>query len=170
MRNVLVLLLLLTGPAMSAEVTSTRDTAYDFQTQTSEGVAISNHTRFDTAFVACLNNPACVYVQGGRYRINRTAVPAPPVVVPPVTPPVTATGTAVLSWNPPTQNSDGTPITGSLTYRLEYGIGNFATTLPLTGLSYTVTGLSPGLWQFRLYALQGVNVSAPSNTVTKVIQ
>jgi hypothetical protein len=158
-----ILLLLLAAPALAAEIGSTRDTSYDFQTQTLEGVAISNHTRFDTAFVACLNNPSCVYVQGGRYRINR------PVTAPIVTPPVIATGTAFLTWLAPTHWPDGTVITGTLTYRLEWGCGNFATVTPVTGLAHNLTALPPCSYQFRLYALQGTRVSAPSNTVTKVI-
>jgi hypothetical protein len=159
-------LLLCVTNAMAADVTSTRDTAYDFQTQTAAGVGISNHARFDTAFVACLNNPSCAYVQGGRYRVNRAPVVPPPVVTPPVVP---ATGTASLSWEPPTQWTDGTPITVPLTYRVEYGIGNFATRVPVNALTYKVTGLGSGLWQFRVYALSGAIVSDSSNIVTKAI-
>lgn len=214
-----LVLLLLAGQAMAADVTSTRDTPYDFQTQTAAGLPITNHTRFDTAFVACLNNPACAFVQGGRYRVNRGVVPTPidcvvsawtetagawsacsagtrtrqitrtrSVVTPAtnggqacpvlgetfpqseactVTPP--ATGTASLTWQPPTVWPDGSPVTGALTYRVEYGRGNFATQVPATGLAYNVTALASGSWQFRLYAMQGARVSNPSNTVTKVI-
>jgi hypothetical protein len=174
-----ILLLLLVAPAMAADlVDASRITSFDFQAQRADGVN-TNHQSKDAAAFACANweavNPGLnCEVQGGRWRVdlNLPTVSAPPVVTPPVVAPPASpgAGVAVLSWNPPSTNKDGTPITGSLTYRLEYGIGNFSTTLPLTGLSYTVTGLSPGMWQFRLYALQGTRVSNPSNTVTKVIQ
>jgi hypothetical protein len=73
------LCLLIAGLALS-QVQSTRVSDADWQCQDESGKRISDHQRFDTAFVACLNAPNGAYVQGGRYRINKgqPTPPAPP--------------------------------------------------------------------------------------------
>lgn len=148
---------LIVASCAHAQVTSTRTTAYDFQCQDAAGAKISDHTRFDTAFVACLNAPNGVYVQGGRYRITKATVPD--------------SGTANLSWTAPTQNTDGTSaqITG---YRIVYGrapdalseavqVGNVT--------SYTVTNLASGVWYFGIVALAGTAQSAVSNAASRAL-
>lgn len=156
--------LLVVGVAQ-AQVTSTRTTAYDWQCQDSAGVRISDHVRFDTAFVACLNAPNGVYVQGGRYRINRVVIaPQPPAT----------TGSASLSWVAPTKNTDGSAITALSGYRIVYGTSATAMTQSLQVMnpaltSYIVSNLAPGTYFFAVIALAGSVESGPSNIATKSI-
>lgn len=61
----------------------TRISPYDWACLDANGAVLSNHQRFDTAFVACYNNPAGAEIVGGRYRLVRatpppTACPAQP--------------------------------------------------------------------------------------------
>lgn len=68
-----------------------------------------------------------------------------------------ATGSATLSWQPPTQNEDGTPLTNLAGFRVAYGRAANQLTqevdLPNPGLtSYVVTGLSSGTWYFAVKA------------------
>jgi hypothetical protein len=87
-----------------------------------------------------------------------------------------ATGTASLTWTPPTQNNNGSTLTNLAGYRIHYG------TLPEepvhviqienAGLSsYIVRDLSPGTYYFgvRAYASSGAE-SELSNVVPKVVQ
>jgi hypothetical protein len=68
-----------------------------------------------------------------------------------------AVGIAILSWTPPTETLDGSPFNGIASYRIDYGldpavlertieIGNPGIT------RYTVEGLLPGVWYFRVTA------------------
>jgi hypothetical protein len=60
-------------------------------------------------------------------------------------------GEASLSWAAPTRNCDGTSLTNLTSYDMTYGQKRVA--LPLTPLSYTVKGLTPGTWWFSLAAV-----------------
>jgi hypothetical protein len=70
----------------------------------------------------------------------------------------TATGSAPLSWMPPTTNTDGTPLTNLAGFRIYWGTvqGQFpnSVTLPNPGLtSYVVEQLTPGTWYFAIASL-----------------
>lgn len=87
-----------------------------------------------------------------------------------------SSGTASLMWTPPTQNTDGTPLTNLAGYRIVYGVSasQLTQTIQLTnaGLSaYVVENLAPGTYYFaiRAYATSGAE-SANSNVVAKVVQ
>jgi hypothetical protein len=67
-------------------------------------------------------------------------------------------GTADLTWVAPTKNCDGTLLTNLKEYTLTYG--QKKETLPLTQLSKTVTGLTPGFWWFSLAAVNTAGVSS----------
>jgi hypothetical protein len=88
--------------------------------------------------------------------------------------PVPATGTAALSWTPPTQNTDGSSLTNLAGYRISYGTTpDLAQVVQVANPAlsdYIIERLSPGTWYFsiRAYATQGVE-SASSNTVSKVV-
>lgn len=93
----------------------------------------------------------------------------------PPPPPPPPTGSATLSWTPPTQNEDGSALTNLAGYRVIYG--NSATALSSTVQvanpslsSYIVGGLSAGSWYFavRAYSTSG-SESANSNVATKVV-
>lgn len=84
-------------------------------------------------------------------------------------------GTALLSWTPPTRNSDGTALTDQAGYRVHYGASPDALVqviqLPNAGISaYTVTGLAPGTYYFavRAYTSSGKEGDL-SNIRSKVV-
>jgi hypothetical protein len=87
-----------------------------------------------------------------------------------------SSGSATLSWTPPTQNSNGTALTNLAGYRIYYGTS--ASTMNKTiqvanpGLSrYVVENLSAATWYFtvRAYTTAGVE-SASSNTASKTVR
>lgn len=158
------LCLLFTGVAM-AQVSSTRTTPYDWQCQDSGGARISDHQREGSAIVACLNAPNGAYVQGGRYRITRSA-PAPQPT----------SGSASLSWTPRTTNVDGTALTNLAGYRISYGTSATALTQTVQvanpgATGYVISGLAPGSYYFavRAYTSNGTE-SALSNVLSKTVQ
>jgi hypothetical protein len=89
------------------------------------------------------------------------------------TPPID--GRATLSWIPPTQNTDGSPLTDLAAYLINYGptVDTMSQTERVTNpslTSYTISGLTAGTWVFEMRSenLKGL-VSVPSNRSTKVI-
>jgi Fibronectin type III domain len=90
-----------------------------------------------------------------------------------VTPP--ANGTATLSWTAPTDNSNGSPITGLAGYNIYYGTdpSNLTKSIDVAGATtttYTVTGLTAGTYYFAVaaYNSEGVD-SSLSNIGQKTI-
>lgn len=87
----------------------------------------------------------------------------------------TATGAVTLSWLPPTQNADGTPLVDLAGYRIRYGrdaedlrqsvsIGNPSVN------TYLVEQLSAGTWYFAVFAIRNSGVeSLPSVVLSKTI-
>lgn len=86
-----------------------------------------------------------------------------------------ATGSATLSWTPPTQNSDGTTLGNLAGYRVMYGrtSGNLDQTVNLDNPSvnrYMVENLSSGTWYFAVVAVNATGVASQlSNTASKTI-
>jgi hypothetical protein len=84
-------------------------------------------------------------------------------------------GSATLSWMPPTQNSDGSTLANLSGYRVLYGqsAGNLAQTVTLDNPSinrYVVENLGSGTWYFAVVAVNSAGLtSALSNTATKTI-
>lgn len=75
MRILLALAALLACTAVSAQISSTRETSYDWACCDDQGCAtLTSHQRFDTALLACLNRSVADgkprWVQGGRYKIG----------------------------------------------------------------------------------------------------
>ena len=71
--------------------------------------------------------------------------------------PVAATGAADLSWTPPTQNTDGTPLTDLAGYTIYYGTnsGSLTQTIQLaspSATSYVVSNLNAGTYYFAVQA------------------
>ena len=101
---------------------------------------------------------------------NRVSLPAFSITV--VQP---TTGSATLSWTPPTLNTDGTALTNLTGYRIVYG--RSSTTLDqLVQISnagasaYTITGLSSGTWYFAVKAFTSTGLeSSVSNVGSKTI-
>lgn len=84
-------------------------------------------------------------------------------------------GSATLSWTPPTLNTDGSALNNLAGYRVVYGRSSSAldqtVDLPTPGQSrYTLTGLASGTWYFavRAYTNAG-SESDVSNVGTKTI-
>jgi hypothetical protein len=72
-----------------------------------------------------------------------------------VTPPTN--GSASLSWAPPTQDTNGSPLTTLTGYTVYYGTsqGSLAQSVTVSGASttsYTLTGLTTGTWYFAVAA------------------
>ena len=98
-----------------------------------------------------------------------TTTPTPP-------PPKAATTSSVtLAWMPPTQNSDGSPITNLAGYKIHYGTvsSDYTQTVALQNASlsrYVVDNLTSGTYYFAItaYNAQGVE-SAMSGEVTTTV-
>lgn len=91
-------------------------------------------------------------------------------------PPQPATGTAQLRWTPPTQNTDGTPLTDLAGYRIHYGTSSTALTQTVQiaspgATSYTIGNLASGTHHFavRAYVSSGAE-SALSSIASKTVQ
>ena len=87
----------------------------------------------------------------------------------------TGTGSATLSWNPPTQRTDGTPLTNLAGYRIFYGrlseTYDYQITINNPGVvTYVVEGLVPGDWHFVAAAFDSAGLESDySNEVTRQI-
>lgn len=102
-----------------------------------------------------------------------TSPPPPP---PPPPPPLPTTGYALLSWIPPTTNTDGSPLTNLAGYDICYGTSpdtlNTCLTLDNPGLTlYEIDGLATGhTWYFVMLAFNtNGTASEPSNEVHKTL-
>ena len=86
-----------------------------------------------------------------------------------------AAGWASLSWVPPTENVDGTPITNLAGYRIRYGQSAGSLTQTLTIPNPAVTGatieaLKTGTWYFAVSAYTAANVESElSNLAQKTV-
>ena len=86
------------------------------------------------------------------------------------------TGSATLSWTPPTTNTDGSALTDLAGYRIVYGTSADVLTqsvqVATAGLaSYTIDNLAQGTWYFVMisYDTSG-SESSPSNIASMTIQ
>lgn len=86
------------------------------------------------------------------------------------------TGSATLSWTPPTQNTDGSSLTNLVGYRVSYGTSPTALiqTIQIANAgisSYTISNLSPATWYFavRAYTSSGTE-SVNSSIGSKAVQ
>lgn len=86
-----------------------------------------------------------------------------------------STGNATLSWTPPTQNEDGSPLTNLAGYQIRYGQDPDALTTTVSidnpSLSvYVVDNLSSGTWYFAVAAVISTGVASDlSNIASKTI-
>lgn len=85
------------------------------------------------------------------------------------------TGSATLSWTPPTQNSDGSTLSNLTGYRVMYGrtSSNLDQQVALDNPSinrYVVENLGSGTWYFAVVAVNAAGATSPlSNTANKTI-
>ena len=84
-------------------------------------------------------------------------------------------GSATLSWTPPTQNSDGSPLTDLTGYKIYYGneSGNYQTSIQIDnpGIAiYVVEYLTPNTYYFVLTAINSSGVESRfSNEVSRQV-
>jgi hypothetical protein len=85
------------------------------------------------------------------------------------------TGSATLSWVPPTTNTNGTPLTDLAGFIINYGTSPSSMTQTITvaspgTTSYTISNLASGTWYFEVivYTSAGTQ-SAPSDVASKTI-
>lgn len=102
---------------------------------------------------------------------STTGIPLFSQITPPVVPPVAPVTVAkTFSWTAPTQNTDGSAITGALTYNVYVGSAP-TNTAPITGTSY-VAQLAVGTYSVTVTAVNAAGVesaqSAPALSVTVV--
>jgi fibronectin type 3 domain-containing protein len=88
--------------------------------------------------------------------------------------PVVHETTAALAWNPPSKNSDGTPLTDLAGFKVYMGTAsrNYSTVMDVgTSTTYTFNSLLPGTYYFCVTAYDTTgNQSSPSAEVTKTLQ
>jgi Putative Ig domain len=98
-------------------------------------------------------------------------LPAFPIAVTQV-----GTGSATLSWVPPTENTDGTALTNLAGYRIYYGTNaaDLSRKVQVAGTgvaSYLIDNLSPSTWYFAVKAYTAANIESDlSSIVSKNIQ
>lgn len=84
-------------------------------------------------------------------------------------------GTALVSWTPPTENTDGSTLTDLAGYKIRYGTspGSYSETITITGsglTSYLVESLGVSDWYFVMTAFNSSGIeSAYSAEVYKAI-
>jgi hypothetical protein len=96
------------------------------------------------------------------------------ITVTAATPPA-ASGSALVSWNAPVANTDGSPLLDLGGYRIDYGTsaGTLTSSVIISdpaATSYTLQGLTAGTWYFAVLDFtSGGTVSALSAVVSKTI-
>ena len=84
-------------------------------------------------------------------------------------------GSATLSWVPPTQNTDGSALTDLAGYRIHYGVssGNLSQNIQVSSAgitNYVISNLTPATWYFSVKAYTSKNVESDfSAVVNKII-
>lgn len=87
---------------------------------------------------------------------------------------------AVVTWSPPTTNTDGTPLTDLASYNVYWNVGDpslvtapggkVKSVPPASTPTTTISGLTPGNWYFTVTVLNAAGVeSAISNVASKTI-
>ena len=86
-----------------------------------------------------------------------------------------STGSTTLSWMPPTQNSDGSPLTDLAGYKIYYGSesGNYQNSIQIDnpGIAiYVVEYLTPNTYYFVISTINSSGVESQfSNEVSKLV-
>jgi hypothetical protein len=104
-----------------------------------------------------------------------TALPTAPTIPPgaaPVTPlPTPTTGSATVSWSPPTSNTDGSALTDIAGYRIYYGANPAmlynVIFVPVGSMTHVIDGLAAGYWCF---AITTVNSAGVESALSRVVQ
>jgi hypothetical protein len=87
-----------------------------------------------------------------------------------------STGSALLTWNAPVANTDGSPVVDLAGFKIAYGTSSGSLTQTVTvsdptASSYTLQGLTAGTWYFAVSVFTSTGTaSALSSVVSKTIQ
>jgi len=81
-------------------------------------------------------------------------------------PPTASSGAVTLNWTPPTENTDGTPLTNLAGYDIHYGTasGDYTQNVSVSnpGLAtYVVDNLGPGTYYFSVAAVNSTGAESP---------
>ena len=90
-----------------------------------------------------------------------------------VTAPADTTGTATVTLTPPTQNSDGSPLTNLAGMRVYYGTSPASLTQQIqlastTQTTYTLTNLPGGTWYFAATAYTATGMESPKSALASL--
>jgi len=81
-------------------------------------------------------------------------------------PPTASSGAVTLNWTPPTENTDGTPLTNLAGYDIHYGTqsGNYTQSISVSNpgiATYVVDNLTPGTYYFSVAAVNSAGTESP---------
>ena len=81
-------------------------------------------------------------------------------------PPTASSGAVTLNWTPPTENTNGSPLTNLSGYDIHYGTasGDYSQTVAVSnpGLAtYVVDNLGPGTYYFSVGAVNSTGAESP---------
>jgi hypothetical protein len=111
----------------------------------------------------------------GANNVNTASVGPFTIEVNPASNPAPGTGSATLTWSPPTENSDGSPLTDLTGYRVHYGTSEVSLnqTIDLAdagATTYVVNDLGTGTYYFAVGAYNSVGLEGPwSNIASKTL-
>lgn len=85
--------------------------------------------------------------------------------------PVTPNSAVCITYSAVTKRTDGSNVTGTMTYRTEQksGSGAYTTSGTTSALQFYVQNLAPGTYTFRVIALEGTVASDPSNEASRSV-
>ena len=107
---------------------------------------------------------------GGSGSINMQAAALSQATVPQPT-----TGSAILTWQPPALNTDGSPLADLAAFKVYWGTtqGTYSQSTKISNAAartYTVSGLTKGTWYFVVTALNAQGLESPySNVWSKTV-
>jgi hypothetical protein len=82
------------------------------------------------------------------------------------TPPTASADSVTINWTPPTENTNGTPLTNLAGYNIHYGTtsGNLTQTISVSNpgiATYVVSNLAPGTYYFAVAAVNSAGTESP---------
>ena len=118
------------------------------------------------ALSACGGGPGAAGSAATPQATADAGTPAATGTASPPSAPSTGSGAVTLNWTPPTQNTDGTPLTNLAGYDIHYGTqsGDYTQSIAVDnpGLAtYVVDNLTPGTYYFAVTAVNSAGTESP---------